>query len=233
MPVHPDELVADSVSPLELAAALEAARLLEATAVAPAAGPGGEFVDRVMARLQNEPAPGPTGYLVPLRRSGLLGLAASVRQALWFVERGSRPLAVRTTALAYVLAVVLIGTSLTGFAAYGFAGALGLLGPGRTAAPAMPSDSPAPITEPPLTPDVTQAPPHATEPSGEAEPTESESDDREAGGGVSKPTATPRESEHEDGDEDEDEDAGQTPKTSEAPEGTPAPAPSASGEADD
>jgi len=228
LPLHPNELVADSVSPQELGAALEAARLLEAAALAPALGPGRDFVDGVMARLQHEPAPGPTGYLLPLRRSGLLGVAASIRQAWWFVERGSRPLAVRTTALAYVLAVVLIGTSLTGFAAYGFAGALGLLGPDHSPAPALPSESPTPVTEPPVIPDVTPAPTQPIEPTERPGPSELETDDQAGAGKTSKPTATPRETE-----DDDDDGHGGTPKPSETPEATRTPNPSASPGSDD
>jgi hypothetical protein len=177
-----------------------------------------------MARLADEPAPGPVGYLVPVRRLGLAGLLASIRQAWAFAGRGSRPFAVRATALAYILAVVLAGTSLTGLAAYGFAGAVGLLGPDRTPAPTSPAESPGPIAEPSPpreaspTPSPTIGP--TIEPTVEPSPTVPESEEpSESGDGGSTPRPTPRETDDHD-DETESPDSTPTPKPSEAPSST-------------
>ena len=133
----------------ELQRAFEAGRWLEAGTAQAApelafdpngfrtmATPSAGFEDRVMAALADEPIPGAVGFLTPLRRDGAVaGFAASVRQA-WRAALGSgRPLAGRASALAYVLAIVIAGTSLAGVATVGAAGALGLLGPNQTTRP--------------------------------------------------------------------------------------------------
>lgn len=230
MPLHPDELSGDAVSAQELGGALEAARSLEATAVAPPVRPSSDFADRVMARLEGEPTPGATGYLAPLRRLGLGGLVASVRQAWAVVGLASRPLGVRATALAYVLAVVLIGSSITGLAAFGTAGALGLLdGPDASPSPTLPVESPGPVVEPSPTTEPAPTAVPSLEPSedpsatGSLEPEESDDDH----GGAS---ATPRET-----DDDHDSETPQpskTPKPSQTPESTRTPGPSASADDD-
>jgi hypothetical protein len=214
-PVHPDELAGDPMSAAELAGALEAARTLETVARDTHGRPSPDFADRVMARLEGEPAPGPAGYLVPLRRSGLRGLAASICQAWWFVERGSRPLAARATALAYILAVVIIGTSLTGLVAYGAAGALGAFDQ-HSPVPTDVLESPAPISEPPSTPQVTPSPPPSVEPTEDPSPSELESEDPKGSGGGSGPTATPRETEDDHGDRETPTPTG-TPEPTETP----------------
>ncbi len=224
LPLHPDELAGDAVSAQELGGALEAARALETAAAVPPIRAGSDFADRVMASLEHEPAPGAAGYLVPVRKRGLRGLAASVRQAWWFFERGSRPFAARTAALAYVLAVVIVGTSLTGLAAYGFAGAIGLLGPDRSPAPTQGLETPAPITEPPATLEVTPTPPHSIEPTESPDASELESEDPEGSGATAKPTATPRETE--DDDEHGSLEPSKTPKPSETPRASGSPTPS-------
>ena len=113
----------------DLAAAWSTARELEAALPAESIMPSAGFADRVMASVALEPAPRSAGFLAVLRdRPGLAGLLASVREA-WAVVAGGpgRPVRARGLALAYVLAVLVIGTSLTGVATYGAAGALGLL----------------------------------------------------------------------------------------------------------
>jgi len=230
MPLHPDELSGDAVSAQELGGALEAARALEAAAVAPLVHTSAAFADGVMARLEGEPTPGALGYLAPLRRLGLGGLAASLRQAWAVVGLGTRPLGVRATALAYVLAVVLIGSSITGLAAYGTAGALGLFeGPDASPSPTLPVESPGPMNEPSPTTQPPSTPTPSPEPSEEPSATQSsepeESDDDHGGAG-----ATPRET-----DDDHDSETPQpskTPKPSETPDSTKTPGPSASADDD-
>lgn len=227
--LHPDELSGDAVSAQELGGALEAARALETAAAAPPVRASADFTDRVMARLQAEPTPGAVGYLTPLRRFGLGGLIASLRQAWTVAARGSRSFGVRATALAYVLAVVLIGTSITGLAAYGTAGALGLLdGPNASPSPTLPLEPPGPVVEP--SPTTEPSPSPSTEPTPEPSATESvepaASDDGHGGA-----EATPRESSDDNGAETPD--PSKTPKPSETPDSTRTPSPSGSADADD
>lgn len=224
-----DELLADPASAAEVAEAkeaLEAAQVLESITTVPGLPPSREFAERVMAAVSAEPAPGRRGFLVPLRRSGLAGLGASLRQA-WAVAQGaSRPLAVRATALAYVLAIALVGASLTGLAGYGFAGALGLLDGDRTPAPALPSPTP-PLDQasPSLRPSPSSPAPEPTEsaapspspsatPDESFEPPESEDPDDDSAAGVAPaPTAS-------------DDDDIKTPKPSDTPRPTRTPDPS-------
>lgn len=117
-----------------------------------------DFTDRVMAALADEPTPGTTGFLVPLRRMGLAGLPASVRQA-WAAVGAGRPILGRGAALAYVLAAVIAGVSLTGAATLGAAGALGLLDPTPTESAPPPAPVPTPM---PTAPEPTIAPPVPT-----------------------------------------------------------------------
>ncbi len=155
--------------PDELDHALTAAAWLDeavdVTHVAPSAG----FGDRVMAALTDEPAPSPAGFLAPVRRRGYVaGFVASFRQAWASVGGGGRPVLARASALAYVLAVVIAGTSLAGVATVGIAGALGILGPtatqtaapntlGPTTAP-RPTELPSSISAPPATPGESEEP---------------------------------------------------------------------------
>ena len=227
--LHPDELAGESVSAQELGGALEAARSLEAATEVPAIRPSADFTDRVMARLEAEPAPGPVGYLVPLRRAGLYGLLASLRQAWGLVGRGARPVAVRATALAYVLAVVIVGTSLTGLAAYGFAGAFGLLGPDRSAAPTQPLDTPSPRVQPTPTTEhePTQDPP--PEPSIMPSPSALESNEPEpTDDDRSTPRTTPRATEDGDDHETGTPEPTDTPKPSGTSKASPSPSESSS-----
>ena len=155
----PTELGTDQ--PDELEDALAAAAWLGTAADIPAVAPSPAFTDRVMAALADEPAPSPVGFIVPLRRRGFLpGFAASVRQAWSSLGGGGRPFLARASALAYVLAVVVAGTSLAGVATIGVAGALGMLGPTATQSAAP---SPGPVTSPDQppspSPSIQSAPP--------------------------------------------------------------------------
>jgi uncharacterized membrane protein YgcG len=143
--VHPDEL--GEAEGMDVQDALRVGnRLVEAMDDVPMPTDE-EFVDNVMAALADEPTPGTTGFLVPMRRSGILGgFRQSFRQA-WASVGAGRPIVGRSAALAYVLAVVIAGVSLTGAAALGTAGALGLFNATPTNSPTPPP--PAPTVAPP------------------------------------------------------------------------------------
>jgi hypothetical protein len=159
----------------DLAAAYAAARGLEAAMPADPSLSVPGFTDRVMAAIAVEPQPRPAGFLAGLRaHPGLAGLAGSIREA-WAVGTSGpgRPAGVRGLALAYVLAILVIGASVSGVAVYGTAGALrGLLGVDRSSAPslALPSPLASPIASPA---DESAEPSNSAEPSESAEPTES------------------------------------------------------------
>jgi hypothetical protein len=104
------------------------------------------FTGRVMAALDREPSPGTVGFVVPIRRRGLIaGFGESLRQAWAAIGSPSIPSFARATALAYVLVVALAGVALAGTAALGVGGALGILGPEATQ---MAPSSPGPTREP-------------------------------------------------------------------------------------
>jgi uncharacterized membrane protein YgcG len=144
--VHPDEL--GEAEGMDVQDALRVGnRLVEAMDEVPMPA-GQDFVDIVMIALADEPTPGTTGFLVPLRRDGILGgFRESFRQA-WASVGAGRPMLGRSAALAYVLAVVVAGVSLTGAAALGTAGALGLFNATPTESPTAPPP-PAPTGPPP------------------------------------------------------------------------------------
>ena len=135
----------------DLPDALAAARRLESALDDSPVRLSAGFADRLMTALADEPTPATTGFLVPLRRRGLIaGFGESVRQA-WASLRTGRPALARSAALAYVLAVAIAGVSRAGAATLGAAGALNLLGPGPTDSPqpTVPAPSPAPTLAPP------------------------------------------------------------------------------------
>ena len=169
---RPDELAGSDadIPDAERAEAYAAARELEqALSTAGVHTPTG-FTDRVMSAVALEPVPRPTGFLAPLRaRHSLAGVFASVRVA-WSVAAGSgRPAAARGLAMAYVLAIVVIGASLTGAAAVGAAGAIGILTPDHSPRPSVvlqePTSSPEPSSES-SEPAESSEPPGTIEPSG-------------------------------------------------------------------
>ena len=151
----------------ELAVELRVARDLEAVAAsADAIHPSAEFAAAVMSAVGREPAPHGAGLLTSLRaHPGLVGLLESVRDAWALALSGGRPFAARATALAYVLAIAVLGASLTGAAAFGAAGALGFFAPhGPTTGPVVsPSESPEPTVLPEPSPEPSSEP--STEPS--------------------------------------------------------------------
>ena len=168
--VHPDEL--GEAEGMDIQDALRVGnRLVEAMDEVPM--PTDErFVDNVMAALADEPTPGSTGFLVPLRRRGILsGFRQSFGQA-WASAGAGRPLLGRTAALAYVLAVVVAGVSLTGAVALGTAGALGVFN-------ATPTESPTPSPAPSAVPPTVAPSPseNAPEPTVGPAPSPTETDD--------------------------------------------------------
>lgn len=165
-PFHPNELGGPDAgaSSADLADATAAARELEAALSTEGIHPSPEFVTRVMESLASEPAPRAGGFLAGLLASPSLGAFVGSIRGAWAVASGGagRPMAARGMAMGYVLAVVLIGASLTGVAAIGTAGALGLLSPTQTPSPAIiepsPSPSPSPIPSASPTPDASGSP---------------------------------------------------------------------------
>ena len=171
----PVELGSDHDASLD--EALEIARWLEAAADptgGPTVSPSTGFGDRVMAAIADEPSPAPAGFLAPLHRRGLLGgFVASIRQAWRSMGGAGRPMLVRAPALAYVLVVVIAGTSIAGVATVGVAGALGVFKPAPTLTPTPLPVLPGPTLAPPET-----SPGLSEEPSAEPEsPDPGESDD--------------------------------------------------------
>jgi uncharacterized membrane protein YgcG len=132
----------------QLRGALDTARALEEIANdAPVTTDPG-FSERVMAALAEEPAPVAGGFLMPLRRNGILrGFAESVRQA-WTSSGSGRPALARAMALAYVLVVAVAGVSLAGAATFGAAGALGVFASHPTQEPTTQSTTGPEITPP-------------------------------------------------------------------------------------
>lgn len=172
--------------PDELTDALMAAGWLDDSGSDAPATSSGAFSDRVMAALADEPTPSTVGFLVPVRRFGLIGgFSASVRQA-WASVGGGRPVLARAAAFAYVLAVAIAGLSLTGAATIGVAGALGVIGPSSTETPAPTAPLPTIAPAPSLTPTL---PSDSLPPSIGPTPTPSESpnatDDHGGGSGPS------------------------------------------------
>jgi hypothetical protein len=204
----------------DLAGAWSTARELEASLPTESIMPSAGFTDRVMAAVALEPAPRSAGFLAVLRaQPGLAGLVASVREA-WAVVAGGpgRPVRSRGFALAYVLAVLVIGTSLAGVGGYAAAGALGLLDRDASPTPTVqetkePPPTPAPSPSPTPTVTPTPSPTESVEPTGSVEPSESV----QPGESV-EPGGSP-------GPEESDDHGGDTPAASD--DGASSPAPSA------
>ena len=169
----------------DLADAMAAARRLETALDDAPVRPSDGFADQLMAALADEPAPVAAGFLVPIRRRGLVGgFGDSVRQA-WASLGAGRPALVRSAALAYVLVVAIAGASLAGAATLGAAGALIMFGPGPTDSP-QPT-APEPTLGPPEPTVVPSVPPIETPPVSEPSPTASETPDDGDDGGNSGP----------------------------------------------
>jgi uncharacterized membrane protein YgcG len=178
--VHPDEL--GDADGMEIQDAIRVSNRLIEGIDDLSIGSSDDFADRVMAALAEEPTPGATGFLVPLRRRGFpAGLIASVRQA-WVSVRPGRPMLGRSAALAYVLAVVVAGASLTGVVTLGAAGALGLFNaaPTQSPAPAVPEPSIAPTAPQPTIAPPTERP-EASEPPAVPTPSPTETENEPEG----------------------------------------------------
>ena len=191
---RPDE-VGDADAPIrdsELAEAYAAARILERAMPTDPVTRSGDFVDRVMATVAMEPALQPAGFLGSLlAHPGPASFITSVRSALATAAGAAgRPIQVRATAMAYVLAVLVAAVSLTGVAAYGTAGAIGgLLDRDGSSDPSGLVSSPSPSPSP--SDDV--GPSESAEPSDSAEPSESTEPSGSTGPEDSlKPGETPR-----------------------------------------
>lgn len=179
--LRPDEL--DETEGMDLQDAMRVAnRLIESMDDLPAHADL-DFADQVMAALAEEPTPGTTAFLLPLRRRGLLGgFRDSVRQA-WASVGAGRPIAGRSAALAYVLAVLIAGVSLTGAATLGAAGALGFLNATPSQSPTTPPPAPTPVPPtiaPSPSPNAVETPAGPT-PSPSETPDESDGPDDKGG----------------------------------------------------
>jgi hypothetical protein len=186
----------------DLPDAMAAARRLESALDGAPVRPSDGFADRLMAALADEPTPAAAGFLVPMRKRGLVrGFAESVRQA-WASLGAGRPALVRSAALAYVLVVAIAGVSIAGAVSFGAASALNMFGPGPTDSP-QPT-APEPTLGPPEPTVPPSVPPIATPPVNEPSPTPSETpDESDDNGGNSGPGGgnddTPRSTRTDDG----------------------------------
>jgi len=174
---RPDELAGSDadIADAERAGSYAAARELEQALSSEGVHPSAGFADRVMAAVALEPAPRPTGFLAPLRdRHSLAGVVASVRSA-WVVASSGvgRPVRARGLALAYVLAVMLVGASLTGVAAFGTAGAMGFFTPDNSPSPSILTPGPTPSPEGSSDASSSPEPNESAEPSGSPDASES------------------------------------------------------------
>ena len=145
------ELGDDVVDNAAAAELLAVARDLETYARSDSVTLSGDFEDRVMAAIANEPPPRPMGS------RGLLGIVAVVRDSWRLVWSADRPMAVRAQALAFVLLAAVALGSLGSLAAVGVGALLSPNGPAPTVQPApvptpspsaLPSPSPTPVRQP-------------------------------------------------------------------------------------
>jgi hypothetical protein len=187
----------------DVAAAMAAARLLQATIPATDGPASPDLADRIMRAIAREPAPRAVGIVAALRRRpGLGGVADSLRVA-WHRALGGGSPALRGAAMAYVAAILVLSLSISGVAAYTAAGALGIL-PRSTHGP----EASQPISTPGPLPSPEASDRESAEPSESAEPGEADDpgattgashepgDDHGGSGGGGGQTASPS---HEDG----------------------------------
>lgn len=240
-PLRPSELADDGAGlDGEVGSAWAVARSLERALDATAdSRPGDGFVDRVMAALENEPAPARAAFVAPLQAGpSLASLVASLRAAWHAATQPGLRLRPRATALAYVLAVLLVGGSAVGAAGYGLAGALGWLGPASSPSPSLPV-LPGPTSVPPpsrtetLEPGETVGPGETGQPGGGLEPTGRPGATDDHGGGApgasddhgganltASPTPSPSRTDGHGGGPTPSSGETQTPKPSQTPEAT-------------
>lgn len=203
--------------------ALMMARELESASILDPVQPSAAFVDAVMAAIEQEPAPDAALAIVgPIRRSGPAGFVESVRAAIALLTLGAgRPLAARAMAFGYLVVVGALALGLSGGAAVGAAGVLGLLDgvepePTPIVLPS-PSPSPSASASASATPGPSASPTGSIEPSGSPEgsedPSASPSESTESSVRPSRspsPTGSP--------DESETPEPSDTPKASDTPE---------------
>lgn len=201
--------------------ALMMARELESASILDPVQPSAAFVDAVMAAIEQEPAPDAALAIVgPIRRSGPAGFVESVRAAIALLTLGAgRPLAARAMAFGYLVVVGALALGLSGGAAVGAAGVLGLLD-GVEPEPTpivLPSPSPSPSASVSATLGPSASPTGSIEPSGSPEgsedPSASPSESTESSVRPSRspsPTGSP--------DESETPEPSDTPKASDTPE---------------
>ena len=164
----------------QLLEAIESGRRLQALLSERDPRTSPDLADGIMAAIRAEPAPRPAGILAALRRRpGPEGFVESLRVAWRRAADGGAPRR-RAAAAAYVLAIAVLGASLTSAAAYGAAGALGLLGPSSPRPDHTPAlVTPAPLPSPQRSDRESEAPRETAEPSEaeteRAEPSETES----------------------------------------------------------
>ena len=205
----------EAVDEAEVAQAYAVARLVETTLSGAEPAVARDLADRIMAAIAQEPAPRTAGILAALRRRpGLRGLGDSIGIA-WRRVLGARsPFRARAMGFAYLAAVLVLGVSLSGVAAYGASGAWHLLVPDGTRRPDATQviGTPAPLGSPEasesLEPGETAEPGESTEPgetpslrpgqtedggaTGTASPTSSHDDH----GGTDTPSPTSTSEEH-------------------------------------
>lgn len=201
--------------------ALMMARELESASILDPVQPSAAFVDAVMAAIEQEPAPDAALAIVgPIRRSGPAGFVESVRAAIALLTLGAgRPLAARAMAFGYLVVVGALALGLSGGAAVGAAGVLGLLD-GVEPEPTpivLPSPSPSPSASVSATLGPSASPTGSIEPSGSPggseDPSASPSESTESSVRPSRspsPTGSP--------DESETPEPSDTPKASDTPE---------------
>ena len=220
-PFRPGELDGADAPDRELPVAGEAGRRVDAALAAePPARPSDGFSDRVMAAIAREPVPSAAGFLAPLRRRSVAGVVASLEAALGLAVRGGRPIGLRIGALAYAMALLIAVGSVTGLAAAGAAGAIGIISGDRSSTPRVEATvPPSGSFEPESSDDASQDATGSLELGGSEDPAGSGSagdgasasadDHGGSGGGDGSITAAPT------------EDAGGAPTAS--PSGTPKP----------
>lgn len=174
------ELGDDVVDNAAAAELLAIARDLEAYTRSDSVTVSGDFEDRVMAAIADEPPPRPLGS------RGLLGIVAVVRDAWRLAWSADRPVAVRAQALAFVLLAAVALGSLGSLAAVGVGALLSPDGPVPTVQPA-PVPTPSPSALPSLSPSPSISPSPGLTPSASptetAEPTETPEPTETAGQG--------------------------------------------------
>lgn len=228
---RPEELRdhAAGLGEAELIEILPAVRDLESISRSSAGRPSDEFTDRVMAAIAAEPAPRMAGVFARLRaHPGPAAFVASVRESWAMATRPGRAFGTRAAALAYVLAIVVVGASVGGGAAIGAAGFIDGLTPDGSPAPSLPVDaSLAPSSDPSLGPDHTM-PPGGSEEPGESEAPGDSAEPGSSDGSSPEPSSSSDDSPEPSGSPDSTQtaDPSDSPQPSDSPDPSDTPRPS-------